>query len=61
MMDMRKSKYSEEEATGFMRQAETGAPIREIGRKHGFSDISLYNSRSMYLGMDTTQNNRVYE
>jgi len=37
MMDMRTSKYSEEQIIGFLRQAEAGMPIKKIGRKHGFS------------------------
>ncbi len=34
---MRASKYSEEQIIGFLRQAEAGMPIKEIGRKHGFT------------------------
>lgn len=48
MMDMRTSKFSEEEIIGFLRQAEAGMPIKEIGRKHGFSDASFYKWRSKY-------------
>jgi len=39
---MRTSKYSEEQIIGFLRQAEAGMPVKEIGRKHGFSDASFY-------------------
>ena len=39
---MRTSKYSEEQIIGFLRQAEAGMPIKEIGRKYGFSDASFY-------------------
>jgi hypothetical protein len=53
MMDMRTSKFSEEQIIGFLRQAEAGMPIKEIGRKHGFSDASFYKWRSKYAGMDT--------
>ncbi len=48
---MRTSKYSEAQNMGFLRQAEVGMPIKEIGRKHGFSDASLYKWRSTYGGM----------
>ena len=30
-------------------------PIKEIGRKHGFSDASFYKWRSKYGGMDATE------
>ncbi len=51
-MDIRTSKFSEEQIIGFLRQAEAGMPIREIGRKHGFSDASFYKWSSKY-GADT--------
>jgi putative transposase len=54
MMDMRTSKFSEEQIIGFLRQAEVGMPIKEIGRKHGFSDASFYKWRSKYGGMDAS-------
>ncbi len=48
---MRTSKFSEEQIIGFLRQAEVGMPIKEFGRKHGFSDASFYKWRSKYGGM----------
>jgi putative transposase len=47
---MRVSKYSEEQIIGFLRQAEAGMPVKEIGRKHGFSDAGFYKWRSKYGG-----------
>ena len=41
-MNIGKSKYNEEPIIGFLRQAEAGMPIKEIGRKHGFSDTRFY-------------------
>ena len=29
-------------------------PVKEIGRKHGFSDASVYKWRSKYGGMDAS-------
>ena len=55
---MRTSKYSEEQIIGFLRQAEVGMPIKEIGRKHGFSDASFYKWRSKYGGMDASEAKR---
>ena len=51
---MRTSKFSEEQIIGFLRQVEAGMPIKEIGRKYGFSDASFYKWRSKYGGMDVT-------
>ena len=52
---MRTSKYSEVQIIGFLRHAEAGMPIKEIGRKHGFSDASFYKWRSKYGGMDASE------
>ena len=42
---MRKSRYTEEQIIGFLKQAESGMPIAELGRKHDFSDASFYKWR----------------
>ena len=36
-------------------------PIKEIGRKHGFSDASFYKWRSKYGGMDASEAKRLRE
>ena len=58
---MRTSKFSEEQIIGFLRQAEAGMPIKEIGRKHGFSDASFYKWRAKYAGMDASEAKRLRE
>ena len=42
---MRTSKFSEEQIIGFLRQAEAGMPIKQSGRKHGFSGVVLEAAR----------------
>ncbi len=34
-------RFSEEQIIGFLREADGGLPIRELCRKHGFSEASL--------------------
>ena len=60
-MDLRTSKYSEEPIIGFLRQAEAGMPIKEVGCKHGFSDAGFYKWRSRFGGMDATEAKRLRE
>ncbi|HMN20916.1 MAG TPA: IS3 family transposase [Ottowia sp.] len=58
---MRKSKYSEEQIIGFLRQAEAGMPVAEICRKSGFSDATFYKWRSKFGGMEASDAKRLRE
>ena len=42
-----------------MREAESGIPVKELCRKHGFSDGSFYTWRSKYGGMDVSEVKRL--
>ncbi|MCB1606260.1 MAG: transposase, partial [Xanthomonadales bacterium] len=33
-----KKRYSEEQIIGFLREAEAGMPVKELCRRHGFSE-----------------------
>ena len=47
---MRKSKYSEEQIIGFLKQAEAGVPVKDLCRKGGFSDATFYKWRAKFGG-----------
>lgn len=42
MTDMKKSKFTDEQIIGFLKQAEAGVPIKDLCRKGGFSDATFY-------------------
>lgn len=58
---MRKSKYTEEQIIGFLRQVEAGMPVKDLRRKHGFSDASFYKWRAKFAGMDVSEAKRLKE
>jgi hypothetical protein len=43
---MKKSRFTDEQIIGFLKQVEAGAAVKEFGRKHGFSDAPFFNWRS---------------
>jgi putative transposase len=54
-----KKRFSEEQIIGFLREADTGVPVKELCRKHGFSEASYYLWRSKFGGMDVSDAKRL--
>ena len=54
-----KKRFSEEQIIGFLKEAEAGIPVKELCRKHGFSDASFYTWRSKYGGMEVSEAKRL--
>ena len=57
-MDVKK-RYTEEQIIGFLREADKGIALKELCRKHGFSEASYYLWRSKYGGMDVSDAKRL--
>jgi putative transposase len=54
-----KKRYTEEQIIGFLREADKGIALKELCRKHGFSEASYYLWRSKYGGMDVSDARRL--
>ena len=54
-----KKRYTEEQIIGFLKQAAAGTPIKELCRKHGFSDASFYLWRRKFGGLDVPDARRL--
>lgn len=47
-----KKRFTDEQIIGFLKEAEAGTSVKELCRKHGFSDAAFYGWRSRFGGME---------
>jgi putative transposase len=51
---MKKSRFSDSQIIGVLKQAEGGTPVPELCRQHGISSATFYKWRSKFGGMDAS-------
>lgn len=51
---MRRSRSTEEQIIGILKQHQAGLGAKELCRKHGISDATFYNWRSKFGGMEVS-------
>ena len=56
-----KKRFSEEQIIGFLREAEAGMAVKELCRRHGFSEASYSLWRSKFGGMSVPEAKRLKE
>lgn len=56
---MKKSRFSEDQIIGILKEQQAGLPVTEICRKHGISDATFYTWRSRYGGMEVSDARRL--
>jgi len=49
---MKKSRFTEEQIIGILKQHQAGLGAKELCRKYGISDATFYKWRSRYGGME---------
>lgn len=56
---MKRARFSEEQIIGVLKEAEAGAKIGELCRRHGISDATFYTWRSKYGGLEISEMRRL--
>ncbi|WP_428981612.1 IS3 family transposase [Novosphingobium album (ex Liu et al. 2023)] len=56
---MRKSRFSEEQIIGMIKEQEAGLPTAEVCRKHGLSPAAFYKLKAKYGGLEVSDARRL--
>jgi len=58
---VKKKRFSEEQIIAVLKEAEAGAKVADLCRKHGISDATFYNWKAKYAGMSVAELRRLRE
>jgi len=56
---MKRARFSEEQIIAVLKEAEAGAKVTELCRRHGISDATFYSCRSRYGGLEVSEMRRL--
>jgi putative transposase len=56
-----KKRFTEEQIIGFLREADAGLKVKDLCRKHGFSEPSYYAWKAKFGGMGVSDAKRLKE
>lgn len=54
-----KKRFTEEKIIGFLREADAGVAVKDLCRRHGFSEASYYLWRNKFGGMTVSDAKRL--
>jgi putative transposase len=58
---MKKTKFTESQIIGIIKQQESGKQVADICREHGISQATFYGWKSKYSGLEVSQLKRMKE
>lgn len=58
---MKRKRYSEEQIILILKEHEAGSTAKELSRRHGISENTIYNWKAKYGGMDVSDARKLRE
>jgi putative transposase len=58
---MKRSRFTEHQIISILKEADAGAKVKDVCRRHGISDATYYNWKSKYGGMQASDLKRMKE
>ena len=56
---MKRSRFTEEQIIGILREQESGVPVADLCRTHGLSSPTFYKWKAKFGGMDVSEARRL--
>ncbi len=56
---MKRTRFTEEQIIGILKEAGAGAKTAELARRHGVSEATIYNWKAKYGGLEVSEAKRL--
>ena len=58
---MKRTRFTDEQTIGVLKEAEAGAKTADLARRHGVSEATIYNWKAKYGGLEVSEARRLRE